>query len=300
MQNIKYKKAFSLIELSIVGLIISILISGILGSQIMTQKSRIANAQSLTSSSPVASMGGLVAWYETTLKKSFNKSEAKDGNAISAWYDLNPEITTVRNNATQSTGANQPIYREKAINSLPVVEFTRSNSHFLEFDGTNLENNEFTLFFVEQRTSSDTHNYFLAGSDATLNTNLIVGYNDDTTITIAYAWNGMKNKLLPTDPPTSPIPGYSSPKAHIYSVSFNFVNRKLYDNGTEIEMEHFGLGTEQDATTEYNTAYIGNHINTYYYQGNLGEVILFNKYLKTDERKEVEHYLGKKWGITVN
>jgi hypothetical protein len=36
------------------------------------------------------------------------------------------------------------------------------------------------------------------------------------------------------------------------------------------------------------------------YQGNIGEVIIFTKALTATERKSVEQYLGKKWGIAIN
>jgi hypothetical protein len=33
--------------------------------------------------------------------------------------------------------------------------------------------------------------------------------------------------------------------------------------------------------------------------GKMGEIIAFSKSLNTEERQEVEKYLGKKWGIAV-
>jgi hypothetical protein len=32
----------------------------------------------------------------------------------------------------------------------------------------------------------------------------------------------------------------------------------------------------------------------------MGEIIIFNRALKTEERKAVEKYLGQKWGIKVS
>lgn len=34
--------------------------------------------------------------------------------------------------------------------------------------------------------------------------------------------------------------------------------------------------------------------------GFVGEIIVFDRYLKAEEQQAVENYLGKKWGITVN
>lgn len=83
------KRAFSLIELSIVILIIGILIAGVTqGGRIVTQM-RLASAKSLTISSPVTSISGLTLWLEPTLEESFIDSEAQDGVGLTNWNDIN-------------------------------------------------------------------------------------------------------------------------------------------------------------------------------------------------------------------
>ena len=37
-----------------------------------------------------------------------------------------------------------------------------------------------------------------------------------------------------------------------------------------------------------------------FFEGLLGEMIVFNRSLSNEDRKEIEKYLGKKWGIKVN
>ncbi|MBU6338893.1 MAG: prepilin-type N-terminal cleavage/methylation domain-containing protein [Rickettsiales bacterium] len=53
-------KAFSLIELSIVILVIGILFAGVMQGRSLIQKSRLKTAQSLTKSSPVSGIYGLL------------------------------------------------------------------------------------------------------------------------------------------------------------------------------------------------------------------------------------------------
>ena len=81
----KSKSAFTIIELSIVMLVISALIVGISSTKLMIRKARLANAQSLTQDSIVGDLSDdLVAWYETSLESSFLSSELKnDGGNIS-------------------------------------------------------------------------------------------------------------------------------------------------------------------------------------------------------------------------
>ncbi|MFM7620236.1 MAG: prepilin-type N-terminal cleavage/methylation domain-containing protein [Alphaproteobacteria bacterium] len=70
-QRIKNFKAFSLIELSIVILIIGILVAGVTQSSRLIRQMALSSARALTQSSPVPSIAGLVSWYEPTSEKSF-------------------------------------------------------------------------------------------------------------------------------------------------------------------------------------------------------------------------------------
>ena len=65
------RSAFSLIEISIVILIIGILIAGVIQGGKLLQKFRLQTARSLTNSSVVSEITGLVAWYESTVAESF-------------------------------------------------------------------------------------------------------------------------------------------------------------------------------------------------------------------------------------
>ena len=109
-------RAFSLVEISMVLLIIGILIAGITEGANLIRKSRLRVAQSLTKSSPVISTKGLMLWYETSLETSFNENEINNDDqatpSISVWYDNNSQLPA-KNNAIQSTSANKPLYQTK-------------------------------------------------------------------------------------------------------------------------------------------------------------------------------------------
>jgi hypothetical protein len=36
------------------------------------------------------------------------------------------------------------------------------------------------------------------------------------------------------------------------------------------------------------------------YEGNIAEIIIFNRALTTEERRSIESYLGKKYNLTLN
>jgi prepilin-type N-terminal cleavage/methylation domain-containing protein len=129
----KLKLGFSLIELSIVILVIGILVIGITqGSRIM-REAKLKSARALTSSSPVNSISNVVFWVDSVSEKSFDANVA-DGSAIATWYDLNPQAN-IPNNAI---GSGLPTYTNNAVNGLPVVRFEDDDgsNDFLTFDGS--------------------------------------------------------------------------------------------------------------------------------------------------------------------
>lgn len=100
----KTNKAFSLIELSIVILIIGVLIAGVVSGSNLYAKFKITTAQGLTRGSEVNGIKNLVLWYETSLNESFPSGQNIEGMQISAWYDINPQ-KQIKNNATQSSSS---------------------------------------------------------------------------------------------------------------------------------------------------------------------------------------------------
>ncbi len=63
----KNKKAFTLIELAVVMILIGLLVTGIVGGQVLIQSAQLAKAKSLTNSAPVMTVEDLTLWLETTL-----------------------------------------------------------------------------------------------------------------------------------------------------------------------------------------------------------------------------------------
>ena len=88
----KQNKAVSLIELSIVVLVIGILIAGVIQGSRMLVDSRLKSARALTRSSPVAGIKDLALWLETTSAESFLSSQAENGTQLTLWNDINPQV----------------------------------------------------------------------------------------------------------------------------------------------------------------------------------------------------------------
>ena len=51
--------------------------------------------------------------------------------------------------------------------------------------------------------------------------------------------------------------------------------------------------------TATSTGYIGRDDSTSFYNGEIAEIIIYNRALKVDERNDIQNYLSKKYGIKV-
>ena len=57
--------------------------------------------------------------------------------------------------------------------------------------------------------------------------------------------------------------------------------------------------TGESLITATSTGYIGRDNSTSFYNGEIAEVIIYNRALKVDERNDIQNYLSKKYGIKV-
>jgi prepilin-type N-terminal cleavage/methylation domain-containing protein len=287
------KKAFSLIELSIVLVIIGLLVAGITQGSRLVQKFRISTAQTLTQSSPVNGIKNLVAWYETTSQASFD-SAIDNGVAISTWYDISPSVNKI--NATQTTAANRPIYTENDINSLPTLKFTRSQSQVMNLpDGTIPYNNSpYTIFIVAKADQ------ICKGAMVTCG---LIGSgtgNDSQSNSFRYmqAGGGFANYWWNNDANmvgSSLFLNTTSP--HVVAFYYNQKVRRIIFNGLEQTLSG-ATNINNQATASSNR--IGVTTGNEPLDGSIAEIIIFNRALMAEEIDSIESYLGKKWGIKIS
>ena len=280
MKSNSLRSAFSLVELSIVVLIMGATTASLVGANNMIKKSRLVKAKSETSSSPVKNMNGLILWYEATMEASTNA--ATNGTNISVWNDLSPNKT----NATQATSGNQPQYIDSAINKLPAIKFDGSND-LMNFVGSAIANNNYTIIVVEQRRDGRSNNYFLGGTGSGNNSNLYLGYSDNSHII-----HGQTSNYYTIN--TASYGFFSTPKIHIFTHNSNS-GKKYYQNTGSLGS---GAETSPKALVNYTGARIGGNSSNFYY-GDIGEIIAFNRTLNDVERSSIENYLAKKWYINI-
>ena len=136
-------RGFSLIELSIVILIIGILVAGVTQSSRLINQMRLVSTRSITQGSGITSIQGLVAWWDCCDEKTFLENEASNNSLISTWNDLNPTSTS-KINLNQNIATSQPTYISSSINNLPSLRFDGSD----RFITNNFFSETFSLFIV--------------------------------------------------------------------------------------------------------------------------------------------------------
>lgn len=257
-----------------------------------------------TAMTPTNLMLGGEGWNNLIQSFAFVWIDAKDGGTITmdssnrvsqiqnkartwvtnfSWpYAVN-EIFKVMPNFSQPMVANRPIYRSSGF---PGLEFNGSST-FIEIPNAAamVVRPAFTLYVVEKRTSGKHTNHFLGGTTTgQLNQNLITGYLGADSLRYTNWMNDMDVRV-----PT--FAGAQEPM-RIWNMTFSeFQGRTLYLNGTLMK---------QDSMTRRLGGWIGAAIGryaTFFYQGIIYEVLIYESLHTTQSRIKVEGYLAHKWGL---
>jgi len=193
-----------------------------------------------------------------------------------------------KNNATSPALTNYPIYVENAFNGVIAgLRFDGVND-FFSFNSSAMLNSNFTVFVVESRRSSGINQFFLGGATSG---NFHIGYINSSTIRAGrYGATG-------SDFFDYAIPAYSSPTPRIHTfLHSSTVGKKYWLNG--------GLTPEASSNNTANLTFyngvIGNTEGTWFYSGDIGEVIIYSRALTNDERMAIEEYLQKKFQIVIS
>lgn len=294
----KLLTAFSLIEVSIVILIIGLLITAITHGSKMVNKAKLNSARLATTSLGIDKIPNMTFWVETTLEGSLTSvtkgTQPENGDYISNWQDLNP--SSIKHNLSQANSANQATYAANAINGLPALKFDGTNDLFTISDLKMIgQTNSYTIFFV-----ATTPPAFTTG----INYNI---FRSELGITAGLASNGSGTgfscgRLVGTNGPwvgewvPPGAPNIATSKPTICSSTYNGASLTGYTNGVA-DTPHAVSGNLSTPTA---IAIGSNTANGALFNNYLGEIIIYDRALKLDERKAVEGYLSKKWQITAS
>ncbi|MES2962221.1 MAG: LamG-like jellyroll fold domain-containing protein [Pseudomonadota bacterium] len=296
MKNNRDLRAFSLIEISIVVLIIGILVAGVTQSTRLLSQARISTAKTLTQSSPVSSVKNLVLWIESTSDASFDSTETDDALTVTNWYDINPQAS-LKNSFVATT---KPAYSLNAINGLPAIKFDGSSTFMTASNFSNIITGSVTVFAVVKLPATIAAQPIIGKRPSSGSANFQFG-----TGTSSAGWQfcdsacGTSNYVS-----TSTVSANGS-----YVASAVYTGTSTAGSSTSTGVTFFQNGAiataSQTTTTSPSTSAGGSLIigkdgpSAVFFGGYMGEVIVFDRALKKEERQAIEGYLGKKWGITM-
>jgi prepilin-type N-terminal cleavage/methylation domain-containing protein len=309
MKNNSNLRAFSLIEISIVVLIIGILVAGVTQSSRLILQSKLSNAKTLTQSSPVASIKNLALWIEATSTASFDSS-ADNALTISNWYDINPQNP---NKANFTTGVS-PTYYSNIINGLPAVKFDGATTYLTSANFSNISSASASVFLVVKLPSTLAAQSVFSNRPSAAFGASAPNIQVSTSSTSTTGWQYCDAAAIVTSGTNC---NYSASSVSIatsssYIVSIIYTANSVSGAGTTTSTGYNffqnGAGAGYGATTSSpNTSVtsglmvVGKDGTTApsYFGGYLGELVIFDRALKKEERQSVESYLGQKWGISM-
>ena len=280
LQKNNNKTAFSLLELSVVLVIISILTGVIANSSYLVNLAKLNSARNITKSSVARNISGMVLWLDAVSSAGFDSDFIDDGSLVSKWHDiknsyLEPYV------AVQDNGENRPIYRDSILSKLPAISF--DGNDFLTIP--KLQTNgyltifvvgQFTQgasFFIEQSENSNVNNgfYFNGNGNAPAN----IGRDSDSSAANNINWFGSN--------PAIAVMRYDGTNISYKKNDGAFVNTADPDAANNIAIGDLFIGSRAGTANFTN--------------GSFGEIIIYDRALTNVEVDKVIEYLNTKWDI---
>ena len=291
-----HKKAFSLVELSMVILIIGILIAGVSRGIDLYQDMRLATARSLTQNSRVNRIEDLTMWFESTSEQSFEKPNPNDGDRIALWKNINFKLSN-RIDVVQSTQDSKPFYVRNGINNIPALRF--DNTQFLIASNVKISeiisSNQATVFMVQNNFSGDDETTTTTFGWTTGSNRFQSHAQEGNRVLIDYGDMSNPNAGRTTTPILTDFLNQNK----IITFVKNASNVKIKINSALLTNSSSSSATmDMSLSADFS---IGKFLpdNNYFFLGYIGEFIVFKKALTDAEINDVEKYLSKKWSIKI-
>lgn len=239
--------------------------------------------------SPLIGMSGLQVWLAADTGVTFNGS-----NQVSQWADLSGN----NNHFSQGTAGNKPIYKPVGISGKPSLSFDGTDDYLQSAANLNITAGG-SIFIVAKNDTRKNYNglfrigptvsatsnyeiYWQAGSSGS--GNLVYYSNRGQPVTYG-AWSAGN---------AGPSPGSPYLATDIISGA---AARAMYVNGTSVGAN---IGNVEHRPLLANPAFVGTGYHTgSYLDGEISEVIVFNRAVTATERTLIHDYLGAKYGIAV-
>ncbi len=213
-----------------------------------------------------------------------------DNTNVSTWSDR----SGYSNHANAVIG-NEPVYRTNIVNGNPAIRFTAANTDYLRVaNAASLRPNNISIFVVGMYTSSASQwaPFLIKATNYTWADGYAIARNDVTNFVRGFvtAWNAnfVNSALAPST--------YT-----IINMIYNNVNVETFYNGTSQGTDPFSA----NITNSNNFLYVGispNDAGTGVRQpfdGDMSEIIIFNRNVTLVERIIIQNYLAAKYGLSL-
>jgi len=278
------KKAFSLIEISIVILIIGLLIAGVSKATDMLAESKIKGARSIAKGSIVPRLPNLILWLDVAQSESWpdNKRGTQAYNS-SVWTDVNPQnLSNVgfkfsgSFNYFENNGSNLP--KLKVLTADIDSAIVPSGSFF------DLDKKGFTFFIVATQSLNQKTISFCQTSSCATNQAIHVEFVSSKASVTYPSESAASSSAVVSIPSTY---NFGGDLIEIITVAGNDSNVNI-----------FGMGKNRGKPS---TAAGNFPLSQGLFKLNLGaelyEVILVGEYMDDVSRKKVQNYLFDKYGV---
>ena len=283
MFSIKYQKAFSVIEIAVVLVIMGVIIAGIISVRgSLVERANNNRINEFTNTSLLNEMPNLAIWLDVGVARSFKDGEMNYGQEISKLNNISPE--NYHNfNFEQATTSSQPIYEKDQYDAMPSLNFADDDSLEANLSDYNLlQPKQVTVFLVQNIIDNDGHSFYWEPSLSEKFSLENVRKSSNSQLN----WNFSDGIVSTT------IDGFINKWNIITLVRSTDGNGIIRVNGAQEVASSIGSNF---ATGTSDTLKIGNSLDF-----SLREFIVFNKQLNEQEINDVEDYLAKKWDIEIS
>jgi len=223
------------------------------------------------------SIPGLAVWLDAA-----DASTVTISTGVSVWADKSGN----GRNAAQAVGGKQPAYNS-TINGKNVVTFQGTDDTMQIGANAAFNATSQTIIIVSRQTTAANQGlWYKADSNSAVG--VIMRYRTGTTFWL-YQKNDSVAETLASNANTNTV-------ANVYATVLEPAAQAGYVNGA--------LVASATVTTAYDNnsgPWLGSRRDVgEYLQGDIAEVLFWNRALSASERSRVERYLGRKWGVTVS
>jgi hypothetical protein len=223
-------------------------------------------------------LSNLSVWYDAADAGTLSTS----GSAITSWRDKS-------GNGFTATAANSPTYGTVVQNGKNTVSFNGTNQ----------------TFSTSHTINSALHTLIIVHRPATLaqNTSVLRWQSGGPYVVFPYYFNAAPRGYITSYDGTVLNSGGTTLLDNSVTTNFNIIICTVQSGSQLMHRD----GTQQASTTEVLTSSITPALfigslggGSEYFSGSIAELIVYNSFLSTTQRQQIEGYLAWKWGLVAS